>query len=679
MGLRDILLRVKLRTAVTALVLTAIALSITAVTAAIYVNLNGQMREAAARQLQLNLITAVSLAEKRLPSAVAAWNDDGTLASIKTFAMPRVFVNHDIADGITRVTAEPAAIFVRDDATGSVLGLSSTYRDSEGARILDQVLDEAILADLEALRPHTGEQVIAGRSYYVAYQPVAGMEGGLIGAIQVALDQQRLEANVTSTLSLLAIVGLLTLAVLGVAGYLLARAMMRPLPRLAQSVTEIAEGNLDAVVPYVAAGNELGDVARAVEVLRDQSRKVAELTDNERQAIEQRQVAHAAMMERLQSAFVAAVDSAVAGDFNRRVAENFADPELNSIAHSINTLIETVDAGLGETGQMLDGLAAADLSRRVEGEYQGAFHQLKTAANTVAERLAGIVSRLKKTSLDLKTATTEILSGANDLSERTTRQAATIEETSAAMEQIAATVGRNAERAAEASRNAAAVTAAASDGGAVMVKANAAMEKITASSSKISSIIGLIDDIAFQTNLLALNASVEAARAGEAGKGFAVVAIEVRRLAQSAAEASSEIKGLIEQSAAEVGAGSRLVADAAERLAGMLEAVQRNHALLDSIATESREQATAIVEVNAAVRQLDEMTQHNAALVEQTNAAIEQTEAQASELDQVVDVFHLAPGAVAEVAPVPTPTHRRAAAARAYLSDGNAALDWQEF
>jgi methyl-accepting chemotaxis protein len=164
-----------------------------------------------------------------------------------------------------------------------------------------------------------------------------------------------------------------------------------------------------------------------------------------------------------------------------------------------------------------------------------------------------------------------------------------------------------------------------------------------------------------------------------------VVAVEVRRLAQSAAEASSEIKGLIEQSALEVTAGSRLVSDAAAKLTGMLEAVQRNHALLESIAAESREQATAITEVNVAVRQMDEMTQHNAALVEQTNAAIEQTEAQAVELDQVVDIFHIegksqpaAPRRAATAAVAPKSVKTRAAA-KTYLTDGNAALDWAEF
>jgi len=172
------------------------------------------------------------------------------------------------------------------------------------------------------------------------------------------------------------------------------------------------------------------------------------------------------------------------------------------------------------------------------------------------------------------------------------------------------------------------------------------MERITQSSAKISNIIGMIDDIAFQTNLLALNASVEAARAGDAGKGFAVVAVEVRRLAQSAASASADVKALVEQSATEVRGGSKLVSDAANRLAEMLEAARKNSALVDSIARASRDQASAIEEVSVAVRTLDEMTQHNAALVEQTNAAIEQTESQAHTLDGIVAVFRVAEAVV---------------------------------
>jgi methyl-accepting chemotaxis protein len=235
-------------------------------------------------------------------------------------------------------------------------------------------------------------------------------------------------------------------------------------------------------------------------------------------------------------------------------------------------------------------------------------------------------------------------------------------------------VAENAKRAEAASGNAADVSRTAEEGGEVMRQATEAMERITASSGKISNIIGLIDDIAFQTNLLALNASVEAARAGDAGKGFAVVAVEVRRLAQSAASASAEVKVLIEQSGVEVAGGSKLVAEAARKLEAMLDGARTNHELLQGIAQQSRDQASSIDEMTGAVRTLDEMTQHNAALVEETNAAIEQTEAQANELDEVVAVFTVADSRSSSAT---SRTQRRPA----LRTTGNLAIsqDWNEF
>lgn len=302
-------------------------------------------------------------------------------------------------------------------------------------------------------------------------------------------------------------------------------------------------------------------------------------------------------------------------------------------------------------GKSLKLLADGNLQARIETKLTGEFEEVRTALNETVDRLVEIVGRLRVTSSGVKSATGEILAGANDLSERTTKQAATIEETSAAMEQLATTVMENAEKADNASSQSRSVSKTAQEGGEIVSRANDAMERIRSSSEKISNIIGMIDDIAFQTNLLALNASVEAARAGEAGKGFAVVAIEVRRLAQSAAEASSEVKVLVEQSASEVGDGSKLVTEAAEKLTEMITTIQDNSSLIESIASDSRNQANSLEEVNTAVRQMDEMTQHNAALVEETNAAIEQTEAQANELDRIVDVFKLGNGGSASAGP----------------------------
>ena len=293
------------------------------------------------------------------------------------------------------------------------------------------------------------------------------------------------------------------------------------------------------------------------------------------------------------------------------------------------------------TGAALKALAEGDLTGRITEAFDPEFQKIKDDTNGVADRLTAIVARLNQTSRALKTATTEILSGANDLSERTTRQAASIEETAAAMEQLSTTVEENAKRTLSANEEVRTVTANAEQGGAVMRDVSAAMDQISGSSQKIAGIVGLIDDIAFQTNLLALNASVEAARAGEAGKGFAVVAIEVRRLAQSAAEASREIKELIERAVGEVGVGAKLVTDASTKLDAIVDGVRRNRDVMDAIAEATRAQSHAIEEIKVAIRQMDEMTQHNAALVEQTNAAIEQTEGQASELDAIVSLFQL--------------------------------------
>ncbi len=519
-------------------------------------------------------------------------------------------------------------------------------------------------------------------SYFAAFEP-----WGWVVGTGVYIDDLNAQ-NFDQMLRQVGVAGAIVLIMVVVA-LLLSGTITRPIARLTGVMRQLAAGDYTVAIDGTDRRDEIGEMARAVEVFRENGRKVAQMTEAEAIRIVRDQEARDQMMSELQTAFGEVVDAAVAGDFTRRVETEFPDAELNAIAASINNLVETVDRGIGETGAVLAGLAHADLTPRMRGQYQGAFARLQSDTNAVADKLSEIVGQLKTTSRALKLATSEILSGANDLSERTTKQAATIEETSAAMEQLATTVIQNAQRASEASKVAGTVTRTAEDGGQVMGEANLAMERITASSGKISNIIGLIDDIAFQTNLLALNASVEAARAGEAGKGFAVVAVEVRRLAQSAAQASAEVKMLIEQSGTEVNAGSKLVAEAAQKLSDMLQSARSSSELMDGIARESREQASSIEEVNTAVRQLDESTQHNAALVEEINAAIEQTESQATELDHIVDVFSLEAAASPSATPAAAaPKGARAMqekvrdAARSYLTRGNTAVkadDWAEF
>ncbi len=453
------------------------------------------------------------------------------------------------------------------------------------------------------------------------------------GAAEMALAREgrTLVQDITSAILTLAIAGM----TIFVAVYVLGRVR-----RMSRRMLAIAGGDYSEKVYGSRAWEELRDIASSADVFRDNGLRLEALAADEAAQAEARRRDRAQMMGELQSAFGSVVDASVAGDFSRRVPTSFADAELNILARSINSLVETVETGLGETGRVLSSLADRDLTQRMQGQQTGAFSELRDNLNRVADTLADTIGKLRNTSGSLRTATGEILAGANDLSERTLRQASAVVETTGAMEQLSRTIAENADVASGAGQHAQAVARLAAESQEVMTRATTAMNQIAASSARIQNFIGTIDDIAFQTNLLALNASVEAARAGEAGKGFAVVAVEVRRLAQSAAEASSEAKSLIEASVSQVRDGTSLVEDAAGKLSGVTSSVGQTAEQMAAIASTSQKQSAAVAEVTRAVQKMDEMTQQNAALVEETNAAIEQTENQAQTLDDLIGVFH---------------------------------------
>jgi methyl-accepting chemotaxis protein len=685
--LNQVLGNIKMTAAIAALVIIAIIGSIAAVSGAIYMSLHAKSIADSQLQQTANLGVAATILERRISGSVLNWAEDGSMAAFQSWAVPP-FYDTEVIDSVTRVTKQDASIYVLDTATQNLMSKTTSLAAADGTRLADMVIDASspAYAPIMAGESYVGHVDMNGIEYFGAFQPIEKMSGEVMGAIFVGTPMAAVEASAAGVLSLILMVGGAVTIGLGLMGYLLSRLITKPIPKLASSMEAIAEGNYEAEVPYTEMGNEVGGMARAVEVFRQNGLRVSQMTEAEAARIIADQENRQKMMSELQGAFGEVVDAAVAGDFSKQVTVEFPDPELNGLAAGVNNLVSTFNRGVTEIGHVLGAMANTDLTERMEGDYEGAFATLKSDINAVADKLTEVVGQLRHTSGSLKTATGEILSGANDLSERTTKQAATIEETSAAMEQLASTVLKNSQRAKDASANAAQVTRTAEEGGLVMDAATSAMERITQSSAKISNIIGMIDDIAFQTNLLALNASVEAARAGDAGKGFAVVAVEVRRLAQSAAQASSEVKVLIEQSAGEVNSGSKLVGEAAGKLRAMLEAARGNNGLLESIANDSREQASAIEEVTTAVRTMDEMTQHNAALVEETNAAIEQTEAQATELDRIVEVFqidhHEAP--VRERAPAAGARglqQRLSAASGRLMTHGNAAVapDWNEF
>ena len=333
------------------------------------------------------------------------------------------------------------------------------------------------------------------------------------------------------------------------------------------------------------------------------------------------------------------VDGCVQGDFTRRISTEGKEGFMLALAQGINQIGEISLRGLNETKDVISSLSNGDLTLKMEGDYAGSFDEIKVAVNSTIDKLKEMVGQIQDTAQSVNSASNEISSGSTDLSQRTEQQASTLEETSASMEELTSTVKQNTDNAQDANKKATDASDIANKGGEVVQDAVVAMGNIIESSKKISDIIGVIDEIAFQTNLLALNAAVEAARAGDAGKGFAVVASEVRTLAGRSAEASKEIKYLIEESTTQVDQGSALVNNAGETLKEIVESVSTVAQLIDEIANASEEQATGLEEINTAVSQMDESTQQNAALVEENSASAVSLVDQSEELENLITFF----------------------------------------
>jgi methyl-accepting chemotaxis protein len=412
----------------------------------------------------------------------------------------------------------------------------------------------------------------------------------------------------TFRIYLIASATLLMLFIVGL-GIFIARKISNPIRRITDAMRMLAGGDTDSVIPFAGRRDEIGDMAGAVEVFRQAAiankRMEMEAQENrvqaERDRLDAQEKAEANAAERLRvatSGLAAGLQRLAAGDLAFELTEAFA-PDFEALRHDFNRSVKQ----LGDTLNMISlSIAAIDMG------------------------------------------TQEIASGANDLSRRTEQQAASLEETAAALDQITANVGASSRRTEEARIAATNANQSAAKSAGVVGQAENAMQRIESSSQQISNIIGVIDEIAFQTNLLALNAGVEAARAGEAGKGFAVVAQEVRELAQRSAQAAKEIKGLIGNSSAEVEGGVKLVRETGVALKAIGEQIVDINQHMNAIATSAKEQSTGLAEINTAVNTMDQTTQQNAALVEQSTAASASLASEAAKLRQLVGQFKLIAG-----------------------------------
>ena len=325
------------------------------------------------------------------------------------------------------------------------------------------------------------------------------------------------------------------------------------------------------------------------------------------------------------------------GDLAHRVTAD-GRGEMQTLKENINNTLIALES-LSEIERVVEALAKGDLTQSITTDYPGVFGSVTTSINHTVENLQTLIGQIKTTTDVIATAANEIAAGNNDLSHRTETQAASLQQTAATMEELTTTVQQNTESAKQANELALGASETAKRGVSVVNDVVVTMANINESSHQIVDIISVIDDIAFQTNILALNAAVEAARAGEQGKGFAVVAVEVRNLAQRAASAAGEIKRLISDSVERVTDGSRQVEQAGLTMKDIVGSIQNVTAIMSQIATASIEQNSGISQINQAVTQMDEVTQQNAALVEEAAAAAESLEDQTRSLAREMSHF----------------------------------------
>ncbi|MCA1404142.1 HAMP domain-containing protein [Ensifer sp. IC3342] len=492
--------------------------------------------------------------------------------------------------------ASPAPETLKAKLENGVIGRADAYWATMQEKFLAPLRDGDAASAAQAM----GELKASFHHHEVAVNELVAMADTFLQ------EQEAVAASDTSSLSWAATLSSAMSVLLLLAGlWFFRHRAVKPLATMSDFMQTLAAGDYDREVPYAGRPDEIGMVARSVAVFRQaaiERRNARERTDEERRLRDEQEAAHA----------------------RRKAIEEKGRLQV----------IEHLTRGLAR-------LSAGDLSICIEDRFSDEYEELRAEFNTSVERLAETISSVLNATAKLSTSSSEIAGATDDLAKRTEQQAASLEQTASAINEITATAHNSSARAREASLVMVAAKDSAEKSAIVVRDAVAAMERIARSSEQIQQIINVIDQIAFQTNLLALNAGVEAARAGEAGKGFAVVAQEVRELAGRSASAAKEIKMLIEASTREVAGGVELVNQTGEALVGIEGHVQQVTDLISAIVTAATAQSTALSEIDATLHRMDEVTQRNAAMVEETNAACRELSNEVGDLNRMAGRFQV--------------------------------------
>ena len=551
------------------------------------------------QQMQDNVDASMALLEHSLAPLGTGWSVVGGELRLGDVA---VASRSDILKEVAAITGGVATIFRGDER------VATTVKQPDGSPAIGTklVVPEIRDAVLKQGRSFRGTAPIVGKNYLTLYQPIRDRNGAVIGILFTGLSADELASAEAAIIEDAVLAGLAAILLFSLAGTALLKLSLQPLNALSLYSKEIAAFYLYCIVGSTDRTDQIGRLAQALEGFRAAGLQVARL---EAEAAEQRRLAEE--------------------------ERNRNDEARRNQAASLALVVQTLAAAL-------EALAGGELSQPIETKFAEDYEALRLNFNAALRQLSEVIGGVLTRSHALLASSSQVARAADNLGHRTEQQAASLEQTVGALASVSNMAHKTAAGAMKARDAVAQSRDDAGKSGSIVRETVGAMTQIEQSSRQIGQIIMVIDEIAFQTNLLALNAGVEAARAGDAGRGFAVVASEVRALAQRSATAAKEIKALVSSSASQVELGVRLVGETGRALERVVEQVGAINGLVLEIAGSAEEQASALQQVNTAIGQVEQATQQNAAMVEQTTAASHAMAQDSEDLTRLTQRFRVA-------------------------------------